>query len=65
MTSRPKKVLNRIHWPGTIGALTTLFGILSLPEVLALLPAKYAATLIGLGAAVQAVTKAVHTKGKE
>jgi uncharacterized membrane protein len=65
MTSRPKKVLNRIHWPGAIAALTTLAGILTLPEVLAILPAKYGVTLIGIGAAVQAVTKAVHTKGKE
>lgn len=50
----------RIHWPGVVGILTTLGGVISLPEVLALLPSKTAAMLIAVGAVVQAVTRPVH-----
>jgi hypothetical protein len=59
------RFFKRIHWPGLLGAVTTLTGIVALPEVAALLPAAVAVKIIGAGAVIQAVTKAVHSKGSE
>ncbi len=65
MTSKPKKVLNRIHWPGTLAVAGQLVTVLQSPLVLDNLSKEWSAVLVAIFAAVQAITKAVHTKGKE
>lgn len=55
-----KKVAKKFHLAGVFGAVTTLSGLLALPEVANLLPGEWAAAVIAVGAAIQAVTRAVH-----
>lgn len=66
-----RRIVRRIHWPGALGALTTLVGLFSLPEMqpvvarwMQLVPKEYAPLVILLGGTIQAVTKAVHSKGR-
>lgn len=53
-------MLKKLHLAGVVGAVTTVAGIMSLPEVLNLLPPKVAAGVIAAGAVIQALTRAVH-----
>lgn len=52
--------MNRFHAAGAFAALTTLFGILSSPEVLGILPAKVATGVMVGGVVLQAMTKGVQ-----
>lgn len=60
-----KKFLAKIHWTAVVGIVTTLAGLVSLPEVSGLLPGDVATKVIAAGAVIQAVTKAIHSKGEE
>lgn len=54
----------KIHFPALFAGLTTIIGIVSLPEVAALLPAHAALTVAAVGAVAQAVTKSIQSKGQ-
>jgi hypothetical protein len=47
-----------------LALVTTLFGAVSSPVVLGLIPAKWAAVIVALGALWQAVTKALYEPTK-
>jgi len=55
----------KVRLPAILSALVTVAGILSLPEVLALLPKDAAVTVVAIGAALQAITKPVTRKEHE
>ena len=59
---RAKAFLRRIHWPAILAAIPTVAGILSDPEALGLLPAKYAHVLAGLGVILQLLVRHVLDK---
>ena len=51
--------------PAILALCTTIFGLISSPAVLAMLPAKYSAIIIAIGAGWQAYTKSVdHREGQ-
>lgn len=52
--------MKRLHLAGLVGALTTASGLLASPLVAGLLPPHWAAAMIAVGGAIQAVTRAVH-----
>jgi hypothetical protein len=62
---RPTSVFDRVHWPGTAILLAQLATIVESPLVLNRIPAHWAAVATLGIAFAQALTKAIHTKGKE
>lgn len=52
----------KVNWGGVLGAVTSVVGILSHPEVLAVLPEKIALIVSGVGIILQAVSKPVAVK---
>lgn len=53
-------MLNKLHLSGILGALTTLGGLAASPEVANLIPGKWSAVVVAVGALIQATTRAVH-----
>lgn len=50
----------KLHLPALGGLLTTIGGLVVSPAVLGLVPPHWSAAIVAAGAAVQAVTKAIH-----
>lgn len=50
----------KLNWKGVAGFLTSIAGVLSAPEVLHVLPPKYATALTVTGVLVQSVTRPMH-----
>lgn len=50
----------RAHWAAIASALTTLAGILADPDMLGLLPAKYAHALAATGVVLQLLSRAIR-----
>lgn len=50
----------KIHFPALGGLLTTIVGLAGSPLVSGVIPAHWAAAVVAVGAAVQAVTQAIH-----
>ncbi len=53
-------MFSKLHLAGLVGLLTSTAGIVSSPEVAALIPGKWAAAITAAGVLIQAVTRAVH-----
>lgn len=50
----------KLHLPALGGLLTTIVGLAGSPLVSNVIPAHWAAAIVAVGAAVQAVTKAIQ-----
>lgn len=57
--------MKRFHTAGVVSALVAIGGLLSHPEILNLLPEKYAVIVSAIGVLLQAITKGVHHGGTE
>jgi hypothetical protein len=65
MTSPRRATKRGLHWPGVVGVLTTLAGLVQLPEVALLLHTPQlvkpgvAVIVVAIGAAIQSLTRPV------
>jgi hypothetical protein len=53
-------MMKRLHVAGLVALLISVAGLLTSPDVLNLLPAKYSDTALAIGLLLQAITKGVQ-----